>query len=96
VGLGRRLLLRIFGTRGEKESLPEPVEALVKNPEDSDVPAAMRLAIRKAPSSDPALESEVRAMLAGAQGVIQQGHTNVNANNADRDQIIINKLREQC
>jgi hypothetical protein len=48
VGLGRRLLQRIFGTRREGEPLPEPVANAVADPADADAVAALRLAIRMA------------------------------------------------
>lgn len=48
VGLGRRLLQRIFGRRAEGEQLPEPLYDLVADPQDDDALAALRLRIRKA------------------------------------------------
>jgi len=68
VGLGRRLLQRIFGSRGEGEALPGPLADLVADPYDDDALAAARLAIRKALAADPVLAAEVRSMLAGAPG----------------------------
>ena len=55
VGLGRRLLQRIFGTRGEGEPLPEPVADVVADPADEDAVAALRLAVRKALAADAGL-----------------------------------------
>ena len=66
VGLGRRLLQRIFGTRRQDEPLPEPVADMVADPGDEDAAAALRLAVRKALAADPALQAEVREMLAQA------------------------------
>ena len=66
VGLGRRLLQRIFGTRGDGEPLPEPVADLVADPADEDAVAALRLAVRKAMAADPGLQGEVCDMLAQA------------------------------
>jgi hypothetical protein len=40
VGLGRRLLQRIFGSRGEGEALPGPLADLVADPYDDDALAA--------------------------------------------------------
>jgi hypothetical protein len=70
VGLGRRLLQRIFGARGEHQELPEPVADLVVDPGDSDVLAALRLAVRKALVADSALAADVQALLSGAGGTI--------------------------
>jgi hypothetical protein len=66
VGLGRRLLQRIFGTRGEDEALPGPVADVVADPADEDAVAALRLAVRKALAADAGLQGEVRDMLAQA------------------------------
>jgi hypothetical protein len=66
VGLGRRLLQRIFGPRAEGEPLPEPLQDLAADPQDGDAVAALRLQIRKFLAADPDLEAEVRVMLAGA------------------------------
>ena len=66
VGLGRRLLQRIFGTRGQDEALPEPVADVVADPADEDAVAALRLAVRKALAADAGLQGEVRDMLAQA------------------------------
>lgn len=63
VGLGRRLLQRIFGTRQEDERLPEPLADVVADPADEDALAALRLAIRKALAESPLLQGEVRGML---------------------------------
>jgi hypothetical protein len=66
VGLGRRLLLRVFGFRGDGEPLPGPLADLAADPGDGDALAAVRLSIRKALAADPVLEAEVRAMFSGA------------------------------
>lgn len=66
VGLGRRLLQRIFGTRGQDEPLPGPVADVVADPADEDAAAALRLAVRKALAADTELQDEVRHMLAQA------------------------------
>lgn len=73
VGLGRRLLQRIFGTRRDDEPLPEPVADLVADPADEDAVAALRLAVRKALAADTGLQGEVRDML-GQAGVIISGN----------------------
>jgi hypothetical protein len=93
VGLGRRLLQRIFGSRGEAEPLPGPLADLVADPYDDDALAAVRLAVRKAMAADPALEAEVRSMLAGAGSVRQHVRAGRDAYTAGRDQTVINYRR---
>jgi|SRR5690242_14205078 len=66
VGLGRRLLQRVFGRHGEHQDVPEPVENLISFPQDGDAVAALRLAVRKALAADAAMAGDVRAMLARA------------------------------
>ena len=93
VGLGRRMLQRIFGSRGEGEPLPAPLDDLVADPYDDDALGAVRLAISKVLAADPVLEAEVRSMLAGAPGVTQQVRAGRDAYTAGRDQTVINYLR---
>jgi dienelactone hydrolase len=93
VGLGRRLLQRVFGTRGEAESLPDPLADLAADPGDEDALAAVRLLVRKALAADAVLASEVASMLAGAPGVAQQVHAGRDAYTAGRDQTVINYRR---
>jgi hypothetical protein len=90
VGLGRRLLQKVFGHRGEGEPLPDPLGALAADPGDGDALAAVRLAIRRALADDPALQAEVRSMLADAPGVAQQIHAGRDAYTAGRDQTVVN------
>jgi hypothetical protein len=73
VGLGRRLLQRIFGVRDEGEPVPEAVADVVADPADEDALAALRLAVRKALAADAGLYGEVREMLAQA-GVSAAGN----------------------
>lgn len=47
VGLGRRLLQRIFGGRDDEEPLPVPLAEVVDAPDDADALGALRLAIRR-------------------------------------------------
>jgi hypothetical protein len=93
VGLGRRLLQRVFGSREEGEPLPDPLSSLAADPDDGDALAAVRLAIRQALADDPALQAEVRSMLASAPGVTQQVHAGRDAYTAGRDQTIVNYRR---
>lgn len=90
VGLGRRMLQRIFGSKGEGEPLPGPLADLLADPYDEDALGAVRLAIKKALAADPVLEAEVRSMLAGAPGVTQQVRAGRDAYTAGRDQTVIN------
>jgi hypothetical protein len=66
VGLGHRLLQRVFGGRGEGQELPESVQNLVLYPQDDDAVAALRLAVRQALRGDPGLAADVRALLSEA------------------------------
>jgi len=93
VGLGRRVLQRVFGSRKEGEPLPEPLEALAADPDDGDALGAVRLAIRQALAADPGLRAEVQSMLATAPGVTQQVHAGRDAYTAGRDQTIVNYRR---
>ncbi len=93
VGLGRRLLVRIFGSRGQGDPLPGPLADLAADLDDGDALAAVRLAVRQALVADPALEAEVRAMLAAAPAVSQQVRAGRDAYTAGRDQTIVNYRR---
>ena len=90
VGLGRRLLQRVFGHHGDAEPLPAPLADLAADIQDSDAEAAMRLAVRKVLKADPVLAAEVQAMLAGAGRVVQQVRAGRDAYAASRDQLIVN------
>lgn len=90
VGLGRRLLQRIFGSRSPGEPLPGPLADLAASPRDEDALAAVRLAIRKALAADAVLDAEVRSMLADAPGVTQRVHAGRDAYTAGRDQTVVN------
>lgn len=70
VGVGRRLLQRVFGRREEGESLPAPLAALAADPGDADTLGMVRWAMRQALEADAAMLQEVRSMLASAHGVI--------------------------
>jgi hypothetical protein len=93
VGLGRRLLQRVFGTRGEAEPLPGPLADLAADPGDEDALAAVRLLVRKALAADAVLASEVESLLAEAPGVTQQVHAGRDAYTAGRDQTVVNYRR---
>ncbi len=93
VGLGRRLLQRIFGTKVEGEPLPGPLADLAADPRDADALAAVRLLVRKALAADPMLAGEVGSMLAAAPGVAQQVRAGRDAYVAGRDQTVVNYRR---
>ena len=90
VGLGSRLLQRVFRTRGEGEPLPGPLEALAADSKDDDALAAVRLAVCQMLAADPALAAELRSMLAAAPGVTQQIRAGRDAYAAGHDQTIVN------
>jgi hypothetical protein len=82
VGLGRRLLQRVFGLRREGESLPHPVAELAADPRDDGALAAVRLAILSALAADPALEADLRSMLNAAPDVavhVQAGRDGISS-----------------
>ncbi len=89
VGLGRRLLLRVFGSCDPGEPLPGPLEDLAADPDDEDAVSAVRLAVRKALAADPVLLSDVRALLEGAGNVSQRVRAGRDAYIAGRDQTVI-------
>jgi hypothetical protein len=93
VGLGRRLLQRIFGTKGDGEPLSGPLADLAADPGDADALAAVRLLVRKALAADAGLAVEVGSMLAGAPGVTQQVRAGRDAYVAGRDQTVVNYRR---
>ena len=74
VGVGRRLLQRVFGRRNENEPLPEPLAELVSYPDDADMLAALRVAIRRQLEADAAMLADVRSLLASAPGTTVTQH----------------------
>lgn len=90
VSLGRRLLRRIFGSRGEGEPLPVPLADLVADPDDDDALAALRMAVRRALAADPGLAAEARSMLEGMPRVNQRVRAGRDAYAAARDLTIYN------
>ena len=82
IGLGRRLLQRVFGTCKAGEPLPEPLADAAADPQDEDAVAALRLAIRKALAADPKLRGDVEKMLASAgMSVTASGERSIAAQN---------------
>jgi hypothetical protein len=95
VGLGRRLLQRVFGRRNPEQPLPEPLADLAADPDDAMALNAVTYAIRKALEADAAMLAEVRTMLASAPGktVTQNIHAGRDAYVAGRDQTVVNYRR---
>ncbi|MET7569863.1 hypothetical protein ABZT04_15380 [Streptomyces sp. NPDC005492] len=73
VELGRRMAQRIFGPRAEGEEPPEAVADLVTDPDDPDVEAVLRRAVRKALLADETLAADLRALLAQAPAGVRIG-----------------------
>jgi hypothetical protein len=63
VGLGRRLLKRLFGRDESRQVIEGAVVDVAAAPDDADTVAALRLQIRKALAADPALAAEIAGML---------------------------------
>lgn len=74
VGLGRKLLQRVFGQRNEGELLPAPLAAVVASPDDEDALGMLRYAIRAALAADAAMLAEVKSMLAAAPAATVTQH----------------------
>jgi hypothetical protein len=70
VGVGRRLLQRVFGHRTADEPLPAPLAALAADLGDADALGMVRWAIRQALETDAEMLEEVKSMLASAQGTV--------------------------
>ncbi|MFG6202417.1 hypothetical protein [Nonomuraea sp. JJY05] len=66
VGLGRRLLQRIWQRPESQAELQSAVSDRVQAPDDDDSLAALRLQIKKALAADPALVKELADMLGPA------------------------------
>ena len=65
---------RVFGRRKEDEPLPVPLAELVSYPDDADVLAALRVAIRRQLEADAAMLADVRSLLASAPGTTVTQH----------------------
>jgi hypothetical protein len=70
VGIGRRLLQRVFGRQSEDARLPAPLAALAADPGDADALGLVRWTMRQALEADAEMREEVKSMLASAQDVI--------------------------
>jgi hypothetical protein len=78
VGLGRRMLQRVFGTHAAGD-VPQPVADLAADPGDPDLQAALRVAIRKMLTADAELAGDLRGMPAGAVAVSASGERSIAA-----------------
>jgi hypothetical protein len=88
---GLRSLQRIFGHRKDGEPLPGVVADLAAHPDDDDVVAQFRLAIRRALEANPGLAKEVAAIVAESRlgsPVRQQATAGRDAYTAGRDMTI--------
>jgi hypothetical protein len=63
---GLRLLQRVFGRHKDGEPLPTVVADVIDHPDDGDVVAQFRLAIRRALEADPVMAEEIAAIVAEA------------------------------
>ncbi|MFI6392745.1 hypothetical protein ACIBHY_45695 [Nonomuraea sp. NPDC050547] len=63
VGLGTRILRRLFGGAEAGAAGREAIEELAAHPGDADYVAALRLAIRRALEAEPGLAGEIAAMV---------------------------------
>ena len=90
VGVGRRLLQRVFGHRPEGDPLPVSLGALVADPDDADALGMVRWAIRQSLEGDAVMLDEVKSMLESVQGsVVEQNiHAGRDAYVAGRDMTI--------
>jgi ribosomal protein L27 len=73
VRAGVRMLQRIFGRRKRGEQLPPVISEVIKNPDDEDYVAQLRLAIRKALETDEAMASEIAVILREVSTTWQPG-----------------------
>lgn len=73
VGLGRRLLQRIFGRRQDSDPLPPVLAKVIANPGDPDYLGTLRATIRDALESDAQMLAEVREILAQAKPTVTVG-----------------------
>ena len=70
VGVGRRLLQRVFGHRNDGDSVPVKLAEVVDASGDADALGALRLAIRRALAADADMLAEVRQILSSGQTAV--------------------------
>jgi hypothetical protein len=79
VGLGRRLLQKIFGRKQADEPLPTVLAKVIDNPGDSDYEGALRVAIREALDGNAQMLAEVREIIAQAKPDVTVGSQSASA-----------------
>ncbi|MBB5081687.1 hypothetical protein [Nonomuraea endophytica] len=77
VGLGTRILRRLFGGADAVGAGPAAIEELAAHPGDADYVAALRLVIRRALEAEPGLAAEIAAMVPAAPSVTASGERSV-------------------
>lgn len=70
VGVGRRLLQRVFGRGENGEPLPVLLAEVVNAPDDTDALGALRLAVRRKLEADAKMLADVREILASGQTTV--------------------------
>ena len=84
VGLGRRLLQRVWRGAARPEAVRAAVAELADAPQDPDALAGLRVQVRKVLAADPALLAEVAGMLParGAVGASGMGAVVIGGDNS--------------
>ena len=70
VGVGRRLLQRVFGRREEGEPLPVSLGEVIGAPGDADALGALRLVIRRELEADAEMLADIREILASGPAAV--------------------------
>jgi hypothetical protein len=70
VGVGRRLLQRVFGRREHGEPLPVLLAEVADAPGDADALGALRLAIRRELEADAKMLADIRQILASGPAAV--------------------------
>ncbi|HEV3174275.1 MAG TPA: hypothetical protein VGZ32_28255 [Actinocrinis sp.] len=73
IGLGRRLLQRVWHRAPRPAAVESAVAELAEAPEDPDALGALRLQVRKVLAADPELLAEVAGMLPGRGAATASG-----------------------
>ncbi|MEU7739082.1 hypothetical protein [Nonomuraea sp. NPDC049158] len=63
VGWGRKILQRFFGTDAEQAQVPRELERLIREPDNADFQAALRVYLAELLQEDAQLADDVRRML---------------------------------
>ncbi|MBE1564191.1 hypothetical protein [Nonomuraea africana] len=70
---GRKILQRFFGAEPEQAEVPRELERLIRDPDNADFQAALRVYLAEQLQEDPQLADDVRDMLEQAETAT--GHT---------------------